>query len=366
MDNRTQNIEKALIELMHQHDCVVLPEIGGLVASYRSGRFNSQKGVFLPPDKQFSLNQHLKHNDGLLINKLSELTNCDYPVAALEVETWTQSILKKLETSKSFDFQSIGKLYFEGVQLRFESSRASFLLSAFGLKPVRPLKQIVEDSDNVIQLNPQVEEIKVAEKQIEAMPSVAEPIAISRVRKVANWWVAAALIPLGFYSAWIPMKTNLLSGQGSFAYADLNPFTFDKYQPNYSSIIPIYASNDLIDYPSFDPVDSFYLQKAKHESHDVRETTEVHIDINEQAIEHQPILTVKNYHVIGGCFKDKENAGSFVDQLIKEGFEASIVDMNKGLHRVSLGAFSSKNEARALTKSLKKSGSYSTWVLKKK
>ena len=51
--------------------------------------------------------------------------------------------------------------------------------------------------------------------------------------------MAAAIVPFLFYSAWIPLKTNLFNNEASFHYSELNPFSFSKER--------MYSFNDLND-----------------------------------------------------------------------------------------------------------------------
>ena len=51
--------------LLQDHDCVILPGFGGFLANPKSAQVDRITHKFTPPQRQFSFNGHLKHNDGL-------------------------------------------------------------------------------------------------------------------------------------------------------------------------------------------------------------------------------------------------------------------------------------------------------------
>lgn len=67
------------------------------------------------------------------------------------------------------------------------------------------------------------------------------------------------------------------------------------------------------------------------------------------------------YHSIQvGCFNEKDNADKFCEKLVKEGFEASILESGRGdkprLFKVKVGRFNSRDEAEAFEAKLKQAG----------
>lgn len=72
----------------------------------------------------------------------------------------------------------------------------------------------------------------------------------------------------------------------------------------------------------------------------------------------------KGYHLIVGCFENKENASSLVKELNNQGFNSAIVDYHKGLHRVSAAHSTKKKKVLNIREKLN-SMDLSSWVLKK-
>jgi cell division protein FtsN len=89
--------------------------------------------------------------------------------------------------------------------------------------------------------------------------------------------------------------------------------------------------------------------------------------VEDQTALHQPETSStadKSFHLIGGCFSIKENADKFVLDLKEKGFNASILDFENGLYRVTAGSFSDASEADQNLTTFVNQG-FSGWVLKK-
>lgn len=366
-------MEKHIIDLLHQHDCVIIPGLGGLVANYFPAVVNEKGNALQPPKKGFIWNKFLTHNDGLLANEVAKNEGVEYPTAMAMVEEYVGQIQYALSKSRRYEFDQIGFLYkTESNLVQFEYSGRNFLLNSFGLPVVQlqklPVVELVEDTTKVIQLEPKVDEKSNDDEVEKVIPIATSPEVIEKVVwRGSKWWIAAALIPIGFYSAWIPMKTDLFNGGKNFHYSDLNPFTYSKEKGNYKMISNLSLDIDTLPTVSFEPLDAYVktTKEIREEENLVLEAESTFVDVETPMVNENASITLGNYFVIGGCFSDESNANTFIAQLKSEGYNAVLVDVNKGLHRVAFGQFNTKEEAKKLQEELSSSGSYSAWVLKK-
>ncbi|MCB9188882.1 MAG: HU-CCDC81 and SPOR domain-containing protein [Flavobacteriales bacterium] len=364
-------VEKHIIDLLHYHDCVIIPDLGGLVANYTPAFLDEKGEKLCPPYKGFIWNKFLTHNDGLLANEIAKKDQIGYEQAMEQISEFVAGIKSQLKLQKRFEFDQIGFLYLgDNDLLQFEFSGKNFLMNSFGLPVVRmeklPVLETVEEEikeTKVIQLTP-----KEVEEDISIIP-IASPETIEKVIiKGSRWWIAAALIPIGFYSAWIPMKTDLFQASGNFHYSDLNPFTFDKEKGNYKMVDNISLDIDTLPVISFEALD-VYSQKSMSlfdETNSVLSADSTFVDLEVPEVDHVEISENEGeYFVIGGCFSEESNAKVFVEQLNAKGYNAVLVDVNKGLHRVAFGQFVSKEDAKTALSQITASGEYSGWILKK-
>ena len=241
-----KKIEQHIFELLFQHDCVIVSDFGGFVANYVSAKVDENTRRIFPPAKTVIFNKYLSNNDGLLAHKIIATDSISYEQALIEISRFVEEIKSSLSISKRFEIDKVGVLFLDSANnICFKPSSTNFLINSFGLPIVKAIpfqreKESVSDSP--------IKERKVKALEIihdkDKLPAIKNEdvvIPISAATKSPSrrnyWWVAAALIPIVFYSAWIPMKTDLLTGGDNFQYSDLNPFTYRKTKraTNYKS-----------------------------------------------------------------------------------------------------------------------------------
>ena len=228
------------------------------------------------------------------------------------------------------------------------------------VKSLPKIQVSVEDTTPVIKLVVPNTEIK---EKVTAEPTENDEkvIPISGRLKTSNvkWLVAAAVLPIAFYSAWIPMKTDLFNQNGHFHYSDLNPFVFEKPVSTYT---PLESNKTLVDslFFEFNPI------LVEDSPATIISDTTFEDTSNTTVIEATPEITTSgDYHLIGGCFSSKENANNFLADMVSQGYAAQIVDQAGGLYRVSVANFATNDDAKNQKNSLKNDHNISTWILKK-
>jgi len=74
----------------------------------------------------------------------------------------------------------------------------------------------------------------------------------------------------------------------------------------------------------------------------------------------------QDYFIIGGAFRDHNNALKLISMLQQQGYPAAIVDTTAGgLYVVSMKGFTNYNEAVNQLGEIKEAGFASSWILKK-
>ena len=61
-----QIIDNYICELLYDHDCVIIPGLGGFIANFEPARIIRKQHTIMPPSKKIAFNGKLKNNDGLL------------------------------------------------------------------------------------------------------------------------------------------------------------------------------------------------------------------------------------------------------------------------------------------------------------
>ena len=239
--------------------------------------------------------------------------------------------------------------------LVFEQDRYfNLLLSSYGLSQV----QFIANKEPEIKA-PSTEVKKKKEK--------------APIRKInyLKYAAAACLLPLAFYSFWIPTHSDVLES-GLISYKDFNPFYKKELGAYSQQKIAIKQNIDL-------EKNVFENQITTSKNHRIglykfEEGINIPIRIEEKKIV-KKILDVKienfenkisttyAFEYIIGCFSDKNNAVNLIAKLKKEGFPAKIAGETP-LLRVSIGSADSDIQMQTIIQKANEKG-YKGWVLKK-
>jgi hypothetical protein len=130
--------------LLRDHDCVIIPDFGGLVADVSPARAQPGRQALSPPTKLVAFNQALTRNDGLLVDAFSQ--HMDMPIAQAReaVRAAVAGLQRELDETNRTELPGIGIFRrAAGRGLAFEYTGTDNLLAAaFGLpelaaRPVR-------------------------------------------------------------------------------------------------------------------------------------------------------------------------------------------------------------------------------------
>ena len=130
--------------LLRDHDCVIIPDFGGLVADISPARAQPGRQALSPPTKLVAFNQALTRNDGLLVDALSQHLGLPIAEARERVRAAVAGLQQELDDSNRTELPGIGIFRrAAGRGLSFEYTGTDNLLAAsFGLpelaaRPVR-------------------------------------------------------------------------------------------------------------------------------------------------------------------------------------------------------------------------------------
>lgn len=385
-------LEEIIGNLLLRHNCVVIPGFGGFVAKQISSYIDYSNGMILPPRKSLLFNRQLMNNDGLLVNEYAKANASTFENSTEIIKEKIAQWNDRLRNGERISIDKVGILYFDSEKnICFEQDRFfNLLLASYGLGKVH---FISETEVEIVQHELEQQPIKTSEEQtivapftvvkndaispIEEKQAVVIPIdtKIAKTPSSKTWkYIAAAcLLPIAFYSIWIPMKTDVLES-GMISLKDFNPFS--------TSVPAVYEVKSLnakiTDKSSTKSLEEQLTELATETatyqynfSEDIFLTVKLPSENNVQQSSTETISTSKepvavskgNYNYIVGCFSDESNAINLVSKLKAEGLAATIVDVKGGLHRVSAGSASNEMDFAKII-SVSESKGYQGWILK--
>ena len=436
-------VEELIGNLLLRHNCVIVPSFGGFVAKQSSATIDYSNGVMLPPRKSVLFNRQLYNNDGLLVSEYASTNNVIYPTAEENILGSVADWNEKLRNGERVTLDRVGYLFYDQEKnICFEQDRFfNLLLESYGLGKVHFVTEedikITQHSSIIAaqQIEITKEEISEPTFKLVSMPIIEEaPVVVSEnefvliehpsVKSPSKLWkyvAAAVLLPIGFYSFWLPMKTNILESgilsikdfnlaykatEGTYQKNEFSKITFKKdrtrleesvkslpsnvniysYAFDDDTYIPVRLfkgtpSNDNIEEPIIEEVketvkkvlvEEKKIVKAEkiiskpNEKTDVQSTVKKieKITVDKTVDKITTDSKVKNFDFIVGSFASDESANVLIEKLKSTGLKAYLISDTSGKHRVSAGSAATAEEIKVIADKTIASG-VSGWILKK-
>jgi cell division protein FtsN len=328
-------VDRHISELLFEHDCVIVPELGGFLASYVPSEVHPVQHTFSPPSKKIAFNGLLKQNDGLLASYVAQTESFTYNKAMKEIEGYVEDCHQQLSKGNKFTIELVGTLYrnSEG-SLQFEPSKnVNRLKDSFGLVSIQFFP--------VEQLKNQKESRKGLRESIE-LPKV-KTVKISRKKIVNTMLIAAGAV-------WFCFNVYVIS-PSRFSVGSLSPVPESVKVESPVKTDPIVAESKKPEN------NSASTEPAAAETRQPAETSieakAVVPETRKQAIPEVNISDNK-FFLIGGAFRSEENAEKFSEALKGEGFtDAHILNKPAQLKMVCYSGFATLEAAQAERSRLK-------------
>lgn len=325
-------------ELLFEHDCVIIPDFGGLVCNYKPSEIHPVLNLISPPSKAIAFNKNLQRNDGLLISYIAQRKFISFDMATALVAGWVTGSKSLLKAGDRIELTKIGELYTDiETNIQFaQNTTQNYLRTSYGLKTFF--------AEPVIH----AKEIKVVK------PENPE---IEKNSKPSNFWKIAAIIILLVAMAGL---TQLM-----WLGVEIKPLHAD--EANFSALI-----SQLLKIPESElkpvPIEINKAEIMNNEGEEIPAT-----EINAEVTPSVSTTTSSDligsnesnagYYIIIGAFKSNHNIQSATEKLT-ESHKEILLDTQGELTRV--GYFAGPNFATAkeqLKAAQKEDSSY--WLLKR-
>lgn len=103
-------LSKHIETLLLEHNCVIVPDLGGFVAQDCSAEFVEEEKVFLPPYRTVAFNPLLQINDGLLAQSYMKAGGRTYAETLRTIATAVAELKRSIEDNNGAELNGIGKL----------------------------------------------------------------------------------------------------------------------------------------------------------------------------------------------------------------------------------------------------------------
>lgn len=338
-------VEKYIKRLLHDQDCVIIPDFGGVITHYLPARFDAVNGQYLPSQRKVAFNEVLKIDDGLLAKFISQNEGMSYEQAQRHIGDFVQTVQSLLKKNKlvtlngigNFRHNAEGRLVFQADQDR------NFHSEFFGLQPVAALDRKNNGSATSGQVNPDEDAINV---MYEAAPT----------RKIAwgNWISAASIACILVY------VSAVLSNEPG-ATSSLNPV---------ETIRTLFSGGAV----STEKVEEL-VPAGKTENANPVAIVEKPAPVVEEVVKEESLETAivekrdHRFFVIASVYESKSSFDKYgeqmADQLRKMGYEEIETLSVRDKYMLSAGSFATWGEAQKVIPKLSKTAR-GAWIYKKR
>lgn len=334
-------------DLLFLYDCVIIPDFGGFICSYKPAGIHPVKHKFTPPAKKVSFNRMLVMNDGLLAHHIAIENGITYNEAlsgiSAEISVWKRD----LKQGKAVFLESIGQFVNDdsGNLQFFQATEFNYLISSYGLT-----------SFHFLPID-RKEKLKLVHSAVNERSSQESRLSISRMAKYS---VAAALISIAALTTYkLQVFDDLPIDKVSLSLFKTDKTVYKSV--NHPSFEPEFEGSETgISKKLTEELDAGFSYKINIEGIDKSLTV---IDKTKVEVKRSMDTSIGKFHIVGGCFGVEENADKLVKKLKKQGFSANKSVSHKGLRVVSYESFNNEEEARAFLIKIREEHNNQAWLL---
>ena len=309
-------MEQHIAQLLYRYQCVTVPGFGAFLTEIQPAQLLESTNTFYPPKKVVSFNAHLKNNDGLLANHISQMEKIGYEVAvqniSKEVSLWKNALLNH----QNVVLNSIGTLHLNiSGTLTFEATtQVNFHTSSFGLNTfVSPTvkREVIEKMPEAFETEP-----------IILVPETATSFRYSYLKYAAVFIVA--LTAAG--SIGLKMHETQMDEEMQLVQTEVQKDVQNKIQEA-----------------------TFFIESPVHH---------VTLSVKSDKAVKMP------YHIMAGVYREEKNADKTLRILTNLGYNAKRIAPNKnGFYPVLYGSYATFAEAEKAKKEINIKHNPEAWIL---
>ena len=338
----------ALPLLLHDHDCLVIPELGGFVAHPVPARFDGEKGEWIPPGRNVAFNPKLTVRDGLLEQEIRRSTGCTNDAARALIDRDVDALKEAIAGEGQVELAGLGRLYAtEDQRIGFApEARLSERYAAPGLSRIPWFDKEAQPAEDTADSTP------------ETSSTVVTPLPTSdhsEDRETSGMpmrWAAVLLLPLIVGGA---LWWNGQPGTAFHLFSGLS-------NPEPAEFLPRIEGED-IRFPEL-TVDAplpFVSEAAPAAD------SEQYADGGEPTMpvpQPKPTSSGCSHHVIAGTFGEAPRAAELARRFEALGYSSAILPGPQGMQRVSAGCFDNADDAAHFKSSIQAHhGFEQAWIL---
>jgi len=280
--------------LLHTHNCVVVPDLGGFVVNVVPATCEGVSS-FNAPACELAFNRDLHHNDGLLAQSFMKTDGISFELATKAIEQEVQELKKQLREKRMLDLGKLGTFTMHD-DARFVYTPTKFVRPAFyGLSKAS--------------LKPHIQ-----------MPVPVMPVK-NEIRKLRRFSArAAAVVAAGMILFFLPTNDWTENRQTAQLFSDS------------------WSSRSIVDADvASEPATVYEVAMLPTTDHNVDMVPSAHTNIEQRP----------SYHLVVGVFQHTEGATTTLNRLRTSGITEASKIVHGGRYYVTAASHNCRNSAQA-------------------
>ena len=351
------SIAEAISDLLFVRDTVVVPGLGAFVKKSVAAKVNPVANYFAMPSSLIEFDPNLREDNDLVVNYIAEKNDVPEDEARRLLAMFVSDCFNSLKAGKKVALNQIGTLYNDWAgDLAFEPDETvNYNADAFGLcdfttEPVLRSKTKEEIKEEIErQQKDKNTPVTVDEKEVHRKDE-AENGDDDTPRRGLGWlWILLGLL----------LAAAVVFGLHYFKVIDLGKLmhrtpkrTIDIKPGAY--MLPTYSMD-------WDEVLKNYKETWKPAEPEVIENTDTQAPTEDTPAVVQPEANIR---LIVGCFDLEVNAANMVNTLKSKGYTDAFYEPHYKQWYVSIGRYTTMEEASAALREVRAKGEYKAWIKK--
>lgn len=308
-------MEKSIFQylefLLPIHNCVIIPEFGGVIINMRPSRFDADSNIN-QPEYSIVFNPELKHDDGLIASYIVKNKGISYNTASKEIRSFVKELITRLKSGEIVFCGNIGCLsHDQSGHIIFSANNQFIHPDYYGLEPLK-----------LRQLN-----------------SIPRKIVATNKKNKIRHAIGGAAAAVAAFLLFVGPSINIKGQADNIQQADF-----------LSSITTSLVSSDI-----------------KKKLAQVVNIDSIQNEMEKPLESVKPIST-RTYYIIIGGEEDETRANRLLDKIHASDFPGASIIKSQDRYRIYISSFDDKKEAESFLDSFrKKHPKYeSAWLFSKR
>ena len=367
MISLARHIELLLLE----HDCVIVPGLGGFIANHAEARYSGDdEHLFLPPYRTIGFNQQLQVNDGLLVQSYMAAYDASYPAAHLQMEKEIEKMMNELEMTGEYTLENIGLLKKDLNQnITFTAPENGILTPhLYGLYSceIKSLQSVIKEKEIEQALQAAATVIPIDSKKVTQPKNEEKKSNKHVIIRLNRHWLdagiaAAVAILLFFCFSYPALKT--ISNETDTVVAAFSPMEEMMAKPQTTPQPAIAIRNNRPAKAEKTPAAEVKPASPKEET--VSEEKKLQTNEANNVAEPKAQAVEPKFAIVLASYVSQHNAEMYIENLAKAGFAEGRFVKNGKVSRILYAGYTTEEEAQKALISLRQQSKEfaEAWVL---